>query len=101
MPVDVRDAFVAAEREDVHPLRAHFLSHRFGNLVDEPLQVQIIVNGEIARYLLPVLFGSNQRVAVLPRISVEEGDGLIVLVDDVLWQFVLEVEHDERPASED
>ena len=86
MPVDVGVALVGAECVEVHPLRPDLLAHRLGNLVEQPLKVRVLRHGEAAGHLLAMLLGSDEGVGVGPRVTIEEGDGPIVLVDDVLGE---------------
>src|SRR5215217_6443770 len=93
VPVGVGVALVRAVAVDVHPLGTGLLAYRFGNPVDELLEVFVLLHSELAGHLLAVLLGGDQGVAVGPGVSVEEGDGPVVLVDDVLGELNLPLHH--------
>ena len=98
MPVDVGVALVGVRRHDVHSLGPDFTAHRLCHPVDNPLEDQILLDREIRRRLLPALLRRNERVAALGRPPAEEGDGVLVLVDDVVVGGVWISRHD--PADE-
>jgi hypothetical protein len=87
--VDVCATLIAAERVGVHALRAYLFAHGFTHSVDKPLEIQAFFEGEVPRYLLAVLFGRDQRVGVSPGISVQEGNGGFIFMNEVLRQLVL------------
>jgi hypothetical protein len=77
--VDVGVTLVGANRENVHPLSPYLLAHRLGDPVNDPLQIEVLLDREVARNLL---FRRDQRVPVLRRIHGQEDDS--TFVDDVM-----------------
>lgn len=84
MPVDVAVCLLAAEGEDVDPLGGDFPPHGLGNLVDQPLEIEILLNSEIARHLLAMLARGDKDVSTQHWILVQEHDRLFVREHDVM-----------------
>jgi hypothetical protein len=84
MPMDVTVPLLAAQRQDVNPFGIDGFAHRFGRLIDSPLQSKIFFERKIACHVLLMLNGSDQRVSVENRIFVEKQDELIILLNNVI-----------------
>ena len=65
--------------------------------VEKLLKVQVLLHHEVPGHLFAVLFGGDEGVAVGPGVAVEEDKSPLVLVDDVLGETDVPLQH---PADE-
>jgi hypothetical protein len=84
MPVHVSVPLLAAEAENVKPLRWHDAAHGLADAMHDLLKLKILVGAEVAGDLLAMLARCHQHVAVESRIRIEKCDRGVVLVDDVV-----------------
>jgi hypothetical protein len=75
-------ALPAAEAQDVEPLRGDH-PDRVADKVDDPLEREVLVRRKVVDDVLPVLLRSDEHVAVERLEPLQEGDRVLVLVDDV------------------
>ena len=59
VPMHVRVCLLTAEREYVYSLRTQGSSHGFGSRMDYALEVEVLVQSEIASYLLAMGQGGD------------------------------------------
>lgn len=85
MPVHVWVSGLTAQVQDVEPLGGQVLADRFSHPVDQALQGEILLDGEVGGDLLPVRSGGDQGVAEQGVVSGEEGHGIVVGPHEVAW----------------
>jgi len=56
VPVDVGVALVGAEREKINPIGPYLLAYRLSHPVHDALQTEVLLDSEVARHLLFMLF---------------------------------------------
>lgn len=84
MPVDMSIPLLASEGQDVDPFRIDTFADSLSRFVDDPLESQIFLEGEIASHLLLMFYRGDQCVSVQDRVLIEEDDNFIILSDDVV-----------------
>src|SRR4051794_21077598 len=84
MPVDVPVPLPAPEAEDVQALGWDDGPDRLAHTMHDRLQLQVLLELEVAGDLLAMRARRHQDVAVQRRIPVEKRDGAFVLVDEVV-----------------
>jgi hypothetical protein len=84
MPVDVAVPLPAPEAEDVEALGWDDGPDRLAHTMHDRLQLQVLLELEVAGHILAVRARRHQDVAVQRRIPVEKRDGTFVLVDEVV-----------------
>src|SRR5689334_5040800 len=75
---------LASQRQDVNPFCFDRTSYGFCHLINTTLKGEILLQGEITRYLLFVCDGRNQYIPVQNRILVQESNGQMVLINNVI-----------------
>ena len=75
MPVNVRVALITTKRINVHSFSLHFFAYRLGNLIEQPLKIQILLDSEVARHLLFVLSRCNQSITVSSKYEQINSEG--------------------------
>lgn len=98
VPVHVRVGQLAAERQGVHALGRHRFRDCPRDPVHDALEGQELRLAEAAYPVLDVSPGRDQAVADKGRVAVEERDGVVVLVDDVVTVAVGVIRHPADPA---
>ena len=84
MPVDMSIPLLASEGQDVDPFCIDTFADSLSRFVDDPLESQIFLEGEIANHLLLMFYRGDQCVSVQDRVLIEEDDNFIILSDDVV-----------------
>ena len=84
MPMDMSIALLAAQRQDIHPLRLDRAPDCLAHFIDCSLKLEIFPQSEISRHLFFMYRGCNKRVPNLGGIFIQEGDELTVLVNHVI-----------------
>jgi hypothetical protein len=76
--VDVPVPRLAAQAHDVEPFGGQLVADRLPDLVDEPLQAQVLVDREVAGDPLPVgPWGGDQGVPEQGVVAGQEGGGVV------------------------
>jgi hypothetical protein len=84
VPVDVRVPLLRAEAEDVQPLGRSGSTQCLSDAVDDALQLDVLLFGEVGGDFLDVPLGSYKGVSTEGRVAIEERDCMLVLVDHVV-----------------
>lgn len=84
VPMNMSVGLLASEAEDIEALGWNHSAHRLGDPVDNCLQLEILIAGEIPGHLLPMLSWCDEDIPEEARVLVEESDGFVVLVDHVM-----------------
>jgi hypothetical protein len=82
--VNVPIALLAAETENVEPLGRDRAADRVPHAVNDVLQREVLLEGEVRDHVLPVLPRRNEHVAVQRLEALQERDGELVLVDELV-----------------
>ena len=84
MPVDVPVCLLATKAEHIQPLRREDPGKRTSNTPDRSLKGKVFVLGEIARHVLAMGPGGNERIAVKSRVLAQERNRELIFVKHVM-----------------
>jgi hypothetical protein len=100
--VNVPVPLLAAETEDVQPLRRNGAPYRLADAVDNLLEAHVLLAGEIARDLLAVVLRSDEHVSEQRGVLVQKRDGVLVFVNDVVRELGITCDQlaDEAPLAD-
>jgi hypothetical protein len=93
MPVHVTIGLLTAEAHDVKALSRDDPPNRLTNPRDHGLKGEVLVESEVPSYLLAVLSGRNQDVAVERRVSIQERDRRVIFTHNVMGIVRVACEH--------
>ena len=99
--MDVAVSLLTAKTENVEAFRWHNLANCLTDPVDDRLEGEVLAEREVARHLFSMLLWRDEYVSVQWRISVQEGDRVLVFVDDMVFVPRVPREHfaDEAPPA--
>jgi hypothetical protein len=102
VPVDVPVRLLAPEAEDVQALGWNGAPDRLTDAMNDTVEADVLIEGEVAGDLLSMTLRGNENVPVQNGKAVQERDGVIVLVDDAVLIVRIPCEHlaDEAATSE-
>jgi hypothetical protein len=102
VPVDVAVSLLTTKAENVEAFCWHNLANCLTDAVDDGLEVEVLTEGEVARHLFSMLLWRDEDISVQRRISVQEGNRVLVFIDDVVFVIRVPREHfaDEAPPGE-
>ena len=100
--MDVPVCLLAAEAEYVQALGWYDCADRLADSIDNDLQIEVLVQAEVAGDVLAVLLGSDEDVSVQRLIALKERDRPLVFVNDVVAVLRIPAEHlaDEAATRE-
>lgn len=84
MPMNVTISLLASQRQNIDTLSVHRPPDCLRNPINLPLKGKVFILGEITRYMFLMLDGSNQRVTVQSGVFIQENNGRIILMDDMV-----------------
>ena len=82
--MNVAVSLLTAQAEHVEALRRHDGHERSAQTMDDELNLFVLVASEVGNNMFAVVDGGDERVTALRRILAQEGNVVIIAVDDML-----------------